>query len=227
MKHHENKMKKKLTISILVILVALLAAVPALAIPGKGAVKGEVKEFGSDGRTVTIETKRGETVIVTVPIGFDFDAIKRGDWVLVKGKVGVGDSIEAEWVKQVGKGRGKNDDQDKPEGKKDNSAFCDVGKQDEPHPLVAKVRARFDVPEKGWVMHYFCDGYGMGAIMLALKTSKLGGGKPEVLLEERSNGKGWGQIWKDIGLIGSEKEGHSPLGLLNRPDHAGLKDKDD
>ncbi len=220
-------MKKILTVSILVILVALLAAVPVLAIPGKGAVKGEVKEFGSDGRTVTIETKKGDLVVVAVPDGFNFKAIKPGDWVLVKGKVGVGDSIEAEWVKQVGKGRGKNDDQDKPEGKKDNSAFCDQGKQDKAHPLVAEVGARFDVPEEGWVMDYFCDGYGMGAIMLALKTGELGGGDPEVLLDERSNGKGWGQIWKDIGLIGSEKEGHSPPGLLNRPDHAGPKDKDD
>ena len=219
-------MKKKFTISILVILIALLAAVPALAIPGKGAVKGEVKEFGSDGKTVKIETKRGETVIVTVPIGFDFDAIKPGDWVLVKVKVGVGDSIEAEWVKQVGKGRGKNDDQDKPEGKKDNSAFCDVGKQDKAHPLVAKISGRFDVPEEG-LMDYFCDGYGMGAIMLAIKTSKLDGGDPGVLLGERALGKGWGQIWKDTGLIGSEKQGHSPLGLLNRPDHVGPKVKDD
>ena len=84
-------MKNKLTILILVILVALLAAVPALAIPGKGAVKGEVREVDPDAGTLKIETKRGETVVVTVPDGFDFEAIKLGDWVLVKGKVGEGD----------------------------------------------------------------------------------------------------------------------------------------
>ena len=217
-------MKKKLTISILVILVALLAAVPALAIPGKGAVKGEVTAVDP---VLTIETKKGESVVVVVPQDFDINAIEVGDWVLVKGSAGPGDSIEAEWVKQVGKGNDKNDDQDNPEGKKDNSAFCAEDKQEKPHPLVAKVGERFAVPEEGWVMDYFCAGYGMGAIMLALKTSELDGADPAVLLAGRADGKGWGLIWKGLGLIGSEKEGHSPLGLLNRPDHAGPKDKDD
>ena len=166
-------------------------------------------------------------MVVTAPDGFDFKAIKRGDWVLIKGVAGSGDSMEAEWVKQVSKGSGKNDNQDKPEGKKDNSAFCAEDKQDKPHPLVAKVDERFDVPEKGWVMEHFCAGYGMGAIMLALKTSELDSADPGELLEARALGQGWGQIWKDKGLIGSEKEGQSPPGLLKRPDDAGPKDKDD
>ena len=153
--------------------------------------------------------------------------IEVGDWVLVKGSAGPGDSIEAEWVKQVGKGRGKNDDQDKPEGKKDNSAFCAEDKQEKPHPLVAKVGERFAVPEEGWVMDYFCDGYGMGAIMLALKTSELEGSTPEELLARRAEGDGWGQIWKEKDLIDSEKEGHSPPGLLKRPDHASPENKDE
>jgi hypothetical protein len=76
-------------------------------------------------------------------------------------------------------------------------------------------------------METFCDGYSMGAIMLALKTSELEGSTPVELLERRGKGEGWGQIWKDLDLIDSEKKGHSPPGLLNRPDHAGPKDKDD
>ena len=219
-------MKKKLSISILVILVALLAAVPALAIPGKGAVKGEVTIVDLSGRTVMIETNKGETVKVVVPQDFDITSVKVGDWVLVKGAAGQDGMIEADWFKQVGKGRGKNDDQDKPEGSKENSAFCDDGKQEKPHPLADKVGERFEVTEE-WVMDYFCAGYGMGAIMLALKTSELDGSDAEELLEDRSQGQGWGQIWKDKGLIGSEKEGHSPPGLLKRPDQAGPKDKDD
>ena len=219
-------MKTKLSISILVLLIALLAAVPALAIPGKGAVKGKVTVVDPGGGIVTIETNKGETVKVIIPKDFDITSVKVGDSVLVKGAAGPGDSIEAEWLKQVGEGRGKNDDQDKPEGKKDNSAFCAEGKQDKLHPLADKIEERFDVPEEGWVMDYFCSGYGMGAIMLALKTSELDGSDPGELLESRAQGQGWGQIWKDRGLIGSEKEGHSPPGLLNRPDHAGPKDKD-
>jgi hypothetical protein len=217
-------MKNKLTILILVILVALLAAVPALAIPGKGAVKGEVTAVDP---VLTIETKKGVSVEVVVPQDFDINTIEVGDWVLVKGAAGPGDSIEAEWIKQVGKGIDKDDDDDKAEGSKENSAFCAEDKQDKPHPLADKIGERFDVPEEGWVMDYFCNGYGMGAIMLALKTSELDGSDPGELLKSRAQGQGWGQIWKDKGLIGSEKDGHSPPGLLNRPDHAGPKDKDD
>ncbi len=219
-------MKKLIIFSIFIILVTLLVASPVLATPGKGAVKGEVTAVDPGAGTLTIETKRSESVTVFVPQDFDFTVIEDGDWVLVKGAAGPGDSIQAEWIKQVGKGRGKNDDQGKPEGSKENSAFCDEGKQEKPHPLAAKVGERFGVTED-WVMGYFCDGYGMGAIMLALKTSEIDGADPEELLEGRAQGKGWGRIWKDLDLIGSEKEGHSPPGLLNRPDHAGPKDKDD
>jgi hypothetical protein len=79
-----------------------------------------------------------------------------------------------------------------------------------------------------WVMEYFCDGYGMGQIMLALKTSELEGieTNPDSLLAERANGVGWGNIWKNMGLIGSEREGHSPPGLLKKPEHPGPKNKE-
>jgi hypothetical protein len=223
-------MKKLITFSILIILVTLLMASPALAIPGKVAVKGVVTAVDpGDGTettvtTVTIETKRGETVKVEIPHELDIGTIEVDDWVLVKGVVGPGDSIEAEWIKQVGKGRGNGNDEDKHEGSKENGAFCDKGKQQKPHPLAAKVSEHFGVTEDT-VMGYFCDGYGMGAIMLALNTSKLESADlAEKLLADRALGKGWGQIWKDLDLIGSEKEGHSPPGLLNRPDHAGSKE---
>ena len=215
-------MKKLITFSILIILVTLLMASPVLAIPGKGAVKGEVDAVDPGAGSFTLETKRGEFVKVTVPGGFKEGEIVKGDWVLVKGSASEGGAIEAEWFKQVGRGRDKNDDQDKPEGSKENGAFCDDGKQEKSHPLAAKVSERFSVPEI-WVMETFCEGYGMGAIMLALKTSKMDGVDldPGELLAVRALSKGWGRIWNDLDLIGSEKEGHSPPGLLNRPDHAG------
>ena len=218
-------MKRKLTISILVILIALLAAVPALAIPGKGAIKGEVTVVDTGARTLELETKKDESVLVIVPLDFDINAIAVGDWVLVKGTSG-DDAIMAEWVKQIGKGGDKDDDEDRAEGKKDNSAFCAEGKQEKLHPLAEKIGERFGAGED-WVMGYFCDGYGMGAIMLALKTSQLEGSDPGDFLEYRAEGKGWGQIWREKELIGSEKEGHSPPGHLKRPDHAGPKNKDE
>jgi hypothetical protein len=220
-------MKKLIIFSIFIVLAALLIASPALAIPGKGAVKGEVTVVDPVAGTLTIKTKRGELVPVTVLGGFEKGEIVEGDWVLVKGSASEGGEIEAEWFKQVGKGRGKGNDEDKPEGKKDNSAYCAQGKKAKDHPLAAEVAGRFGVTED-MVMGYFCDGYGMGAIMLALKTRDLGvGADPEELLKDRALGNGWGQIWKDLDLIGSEKDGHSPLGLLNRPDHAGPKNQDD
>ena len=135
-------------------------------------------------------------------------------------------------IKQVGGGndKGNNDDKDKNkeknEGFKDNSAFCAEGKQEKPHPLAPKMAERFGVTEE-MVMGYFCEGYSMGAIMLAIKTRQLEGmtDTPGDLLASRAAGNGWGQIWKELGLIGNEKEGHSPPGLLKRPDHAGPKDK--
>jgi len=219
-------MKKLFAFSIIIILFILLLASPVLATPGKGAVKGKVTAVDQGARTVTIETDGGEVVQVNVPQDFDLSRIEVGDWVLVKGSAGEGESTEADWFKIVGKGRGKNDDRDTPEGSKENSAFCDDRKQEKSHPLAAKVGERFDMSED-WVMDYFCEGYGMGAIMLALKTSELDGSDPGELLDDRAEGRGWGQIWKDRGLIGNEKEGHSPPGLLNKPDHAGPKDKDD
>ena len=111
------------------------------------------------------------------------------------------------------------EDEDREEGSKLNSAYCVEGKQEKTHPLATKLAERYGVTEQ-WVMGYFCDGYGMGAIMLALKTSQIDGidATPEALLTERSNGVGWGNIWKSIGLIGSERAGHSPPGLLKKPD---------
>jgi hypothetical protein len=220
------QMKSLLSIVILVIIIALLAAVPTLAVPEMAATKGEVAAVDPTGGTVTLKLKKGEPVTVIVPTNFDLDLIEVGDWMLVKGAVSPDNSIEAVWLKQIGKGSGKNENQDKLEGKKDNSAFCAEDKQEKPHPLAAKIGEHFDVSED-WVMDYFCDGYSMGAIMLALKTAELEGSDPEELLESRAQGKGWGQIWKDKGLISSEKDGHSPPGLLKRPDHAGPKDKDD
>ena len=158
-------------------------------------------------------------------------SIQKGDFVLVKGRIDEDGSVTAESIKLLGNGNDKDDgdeDEDQAEGGKDNSAYCADGKQEKPHPLAAKLADRYDVTEE-WVMDYFCDGYGMGQIMLALKTSELDGidADPDFLLAERANGIGWGNIWKDLGLIGNEKEGHSPPGLLKKSDdHPSNKNKD-
>jgi hypothetical protein len=216
-------MKKSIIFSSFIIFSTLLLASPALAVPGKGAVKGEVTGFDSE--TLTIETQNGETVVVAVPESDDLSVVEVGDWVLVKGSTDGDGVIEADWFKLIAKGRGKGkSDGDQPEGKKENSAFCAEGKQVRNHPLAARIGEHFDVSEE-FVMGYFCDGYSMGAIMLALKTRDLDGSDPGEVLKNRADGFGWGQIWQEKGLIGSEREGDSPYGQLKKLEKTGKKDQ--
>ena len=217
-------MKRIFLTTLLVLILSLVVVGPAAAQNGKLTVKGEVKAIS--GNSLTILSNKGETIVVTAPSGFDMGTVKEGDSVLVKAVAGSGGGWEAQSIKVVGgkddkedKGKDKDDkdDDEKPEGSKDNSAYCSDGKQDKPHPLAAKMAERYGVTES-WVMGYFCNGYGMGAIMLALKTSQTEGvvATPESLLASRADGIGWGNLWKDLKLIGSEKEGHSPPGLLKK-----------
>ena len=216
-------MKKILLTTLLIFMLSLLVAGPASAKNDKINIKGEVTAVGEG--TITVISNKGESFMINVPAGFDLDSLQVGDSVLVKGHTSEDGSVTAESIKLVGKRNDKGEgDEDQAEGGKGNSVFCADGKQEKPHPLAARMAERYGVTE-GWVMDYFCDGYGMGQIMLALKTSEIEGidADAESLLDERANGIGWGNIWKDLGLIGSEKDGHSPLGLLKKPDHAGPK----
>jgi len=218
-------MKKILVISILVLTVALMTVGTASAQKGKVTINGQVTAIG-DG-TLTVQSKKGETFVVTVPEGFDLSSIQVGDSVLIKAVAGEDGSWLAQSIKQIGPGStGDDTGENQAESSKYNSAYCADGKQEKPHPLATKLAERYSV-DKEWVMNYFCEGYGMGAIMLAIKTSEIEGNAidPDTLLAERANGKGWGQIWQEQGLIGKENDGHSPPGLLKKPDNAGPKIK--
>lgn len=231
-------MKKTFIVTLMVIIVALLAVSTAAAQKGKINIKGEVTAVGAG--TLTVESNKGETYVISVPAGIDMSAIQVGDSVLVKASSSDGGGWLAESIKKVGNGSGAGDEdeneveieaedkdkdkpeKDKPEGFKDNSAFCADDKQEKTHPLAPKIAERYGVSE-GLVMGYFCEGYSIGAIMLAIKTSQLEGetGNPGDLLANRAAGNAWGQIWRGLGIIGNENDGHSPPGLLKKPDHAG------
>lgn len=221
-------MKKLITTTLFVLLIAMLVTMPASAQKDKVNVKGEV--ISIDANTLTIESNKGDTFKVVVPADFDMSSVEVGSSVLVKGKTGDDNSIEADSIKVVGKtnenDKDEKEEKEKPEGFKDNSAFCAEDKQEKLHPLAAKMAERYGVSEE-WVMEKVCEGYSIGAIMLAVKTSQMPDidTDPEDLLAKRTDGSGWGLIWKDLGLIGSEKNGNSPPGLLKKPDHAGPKDK--
>jgi len=222
-------MRKTLIAAVFVLITALIAVGLASAQPGKIVIKGEVKAVG-DG-TLTVESHKGETYVISVPDVFEVSAVQVGDYVLVKASAGENGTWVAETIKEFSnwgadgdddaKGEDGDDDDDemgKPEGFKDNSAFCADGKQENPHPLAPKIAERLGETEE-WVMDRFCEGYSIGAIMLAIKTSQMDGmtSSPHDLLVERAAGNGWGLIWKGLGLIGCKKEGQSPPGLLKKP----------
>jgi hypothetical protein len=214
-----NSMRKALIATILVLMVASLATESTFAQKDKLNIKGQVTDI--DGGALTIESNKGETFVIAIPEGLDISDIQLGDSVLVKATAAEDGSWVAVSIKKVGP-RSDGDEVEKPEGFRVNSAFCAEGKQDKPHPLAPKIAQRYYVSEE-WVMEKFCEGYSIGAIMLAIKTSQIESvtATPDGLLADRSAGTGWGLIWKELDLIGSEKNGHSPPGLLKKPDHAG------
>src|SRR5512137_1816828 len=170
-------MKKTLLISILVILVAGLAVTPAFA--KTSVIKGEITAIDSGAHTITVLTNRNQTIPVTAPDGLDLSKFVVGDEVIVKGQMQDDGSIAADWVKKVNPD--EVDEEDAPEGSKaENSAYCDPSKKQQPHPMAAALAEKYDVTTE-WVMGYFCDGFGMGQIMLALKTHQINGADADAL----------------------------------------------
>ena len=133
--------------------------------------------------------------------------------VMVKGVLQADGSLLATTLKLLD-GPDEDENQDQDSGKA-NSAFCMPGKKTTTHPVALKIAQKYGV-DPAWVMGYFCQGEGMGAIMLALKTQQLNGANPDDLLAQRASGVGWGKIWQGLGMIGSEKEVKTPPGQLKK-----------
>ncbi|MGC9334471.1 MAG: DUF5667 domain-containing protein [Anaerolineae bacterium] len=85
-------------------------------------------------------------------------------------------------------------------GLDDLAAWC-VGV--EPHPVAEQLAEAYEDDEVDYdqIMAWFCDGFGLGEIKLALETSRETDTSPGVLLAESVDG-GWGLIWQKYGLIG-------------------------
>jgi len=218
---------KKIAFILLAVFLVLGLASPALAMPGNKVAKGEVTSINTDG-TITILTLRQESITVVPPARYDTANLSIGDIVLVKGRYDSQGRLAAEWLRipddgwgddDDGKGRPENPgrgigrDKDKSDDDDDAKAFCESG---ETHPMAARLAERYDVTAD-WVMEYYCNGYGMGQIMLALKTGTLSDASPASLLAERAEGIGWGQIWQSMKLIGKDRDAKSPPGQLKRP----------
>lgn len=86
--------------------------------------------------------------------------------------------------------------------------FCTT--PDIQHPMAAKLAETYKV-DYDQVKKWFCeDGHGFGQIAMALQTSQLTGDSVEALLAQRAEGKGWGNIWREKGLLRSAKDGGPP-----------------
>jgi hypothetical protein len=162
---------------------------------------------------IQILTRKGDIFVVLVPEGFDIESVKEGDLLHVKGWFNEDGQIQADWIKES-KGRG-----DKGEGGKADSAFC-RGDKDKFHPLAVGIEEIYGMSVED-TMLYFCKGYGFGQIMLALQTKELKDVDVLATLEARKEGRGWGQIWMELKLVGQPGEASSPPGHLKRPFHAG------
>jgi hypothetical protein len=201
-------MKKLLAVLFVFVFAAVSAVAPAGARPGKVILKGQVEAVNLEQGTVLLTTTLGIQETVVLPAGFYATLLAAGDWLLVKGVRQADGSLLAEVVKVVElKDEGEDDDPDD----KQAGAFCAGGGQTFPHPVATKISAQYGVSVE-WVMQYFCGGYGMGQIMLALKTGPAAGLEPEAMLAMRAEGKGWGEIWQEAKLIGPDKD-KTPPGL--------------
>lgn len=95
--------------------------------------------------------------------------------------------------------------------------YCAEGKETV-HPLALLIEEKYGT-NSSFVMEHVCDGVGFGSVMLAIK---MGGGNAVGMLEQRKAGQGWGQIWKEMGLIGKDAIEKAPPGLLKKgDDHPG------
>ena len=168
-----------------------------------GVIVGINGDDGSLDIEVPLET--GELVVFTVqmPDDFDFTTVTDGDSFEITGILGDDGVIVP------------------PE---DGSAFTGNGNfcssPDEEHPTGASIAESYGV-EYSDVMGWYCDNApdggdgsedggtsktGFGEIKLALETAEITGGSAEELLALRSEGQGWGQIWKELGFNGKPKD---------------------
>ncbi|MFN2152844.1 MAG: DUF5666 domain-containing protein, partial [Anaerolineales bacterium] len=155
-----------------------------LAKSGKVNLQGEITAVDVTAQTITIRTD--EEIPSTYTIYFSPDAVfgytedDIGSFVHVKGELQEDGTILAEWVKPI------IEEDDEEEDGKEESAYCS-GKKATPHPAAIVLANRFD-KEVEEIMGYFCDGFGIGQIYLALKTEVITAVDYGELLTSRAEG---------------------------------------
>lgn len=181
-------MKTRITIGFSLILALMLVVAsfsPASAAAGDPASLTGVITAITPGANFVIQLEDTTLVTVTPPAGFDYTLIEVGDTITVNGTEGseINTIVMADYVIIT------------EEGSKMNGFYC--AQSEIQQPAAARLATRFGV-EYSVVQQMFCDGSGLGNIMLALSTAQTSGADPATLLDQRSSGMGWGQIWHEL-----------------------------
>lgn len=212
---------------------------PALAAPAFQAEDPPEIEFtgtvtaidGTEG-TLDVEVQTGVgTLFYTViaPDDFDLSTLSIGDSVEVAGTLVeeglvVATMLQLEETEDEEEEDGEEDGEDgeDEDGEGDGENFF-CANADESHPVAQGIADTYGLTYEE-VLAWFCEGgFGFGQITLALQTAEITGDSADDLLSRRAGGEGWGQIWKDLDLIGRPEDAGPPEGK-GRPEGAGPPD---
>jgi len=188
-------MTKRFFAGSLALMLVLFTVFPAFA-QTETAVTGTVLSIDAVAGTFTIGTESGDTLTVTPPAGFDLTTLTVGDSVEIQGTLAES-SLSATSIAPVaedGTGDGDGDG-------RNNGSHC--ANSDSSQPALDKLSSEFNA-DYAQLLDWFCKGgFGVGEIMLALRTSQtMEGLSAQEILELKTELNGWGRVWQQLGLIG-------------------------
>jgi hypothetical protein len=203
------KTKLSLTFTLLLTLVLIITSVtPAQAAAGDPVTVTGIISAITPGVNFVVQLPDASFVTIVPAAGFDYTLIAVGDAISLNGTEGV-DPTSVDLVDYLVTPL---------EPSKQDGYFC--AQSAVQHPAAAKLAARFGV-EYSVVQQMFCNGAGLGNIMLALATAQASGSDPAALLTQHAAGAGWGQIWRELRnnqtLVGSPDTHGNGNGTIVNP----------
>lgn len=116
-----------------------------------------------------------------------------------------------------------DDDDDDEDDEDDDEDGCTGAN---PHPVAQRLDEMYDTATYDEIVAWHCEGFGFGEIMHALATGQTVDMAPEELLRMKTEMGGWGQVWKDLNLIGPDREPGERHAPPNGNNGRGNDDKD-
>lgn len=159
-----------------------------------------------DEATGSFVVEAEDGTIYTVFAADGLGEIQIGDLLEIQGSLNEDGSISAFEINIEDRGE-ESEPEPGDDGGPAEGYYC--SQTETPHPFGARLAERYNT-EYATLQTWFCEGFGWGQIMLALETGQLTGNEAESFLAARSEGQGWGQIWKELGLIGRPEDAGPP-----------------